>query len=315
MSADIAVAPAAPAAAAVVTEPDAPAAPAAAAAPAAPNNVPAAPASAEDMPANVAGSLSPDGTPPGAKPSDGYSKQASAGIVENTPPPSETGAAAPETTADPTKPPLPLRAKPAAAHATAQPAEPIAAADDQQAIVETPSGHLTGQALAVTRAADQALSAPAASTGIAHGIPDAPAETAFVPLAGLALEIAARAQSGKHRFEIRLDPPELGRIDVRLDVDRHGQVTSRLVVERAETLDLLRRDAAGLERALQDAGLKTGDNGLQFSLRDQGLARQDDRQAPPSMARVFIPDSDAAAAETITYGRTPGTGGGLDIRV
>jgi flagellar hook-length control protein FliK len=73
--------------------------------------------------------------------------------------------------------------------------------------------------------------------------------------------------AGKNRFEIRLDPPELGRIEVRLDVDRDGNVTSRLTVERVETLDLLRRDAAGLERALQDGGLKTTDNGLQFSLR------------------------------------------------
>jgi hypothetical protein len=29
--------------------------------------------------------------------------------------------------------------------------------------------------------------------------------------------------------------------------------TSRLTVDRADTYDLLRRDAAGLERALQDA--------------------------------------------------------------
>src|SRR5262249_58012007 len=48
-----------------------------------------------------------------------------------------------------------------------------------------------------------------------------------VPIAGLALQIAARAQAGNNRFEIRLDPPELGRIDVRLGVDREGRVSSR----------------------------------------------------------------------------------------
>ena len=90
-----------------------------------------------------------------------------------------------------------------------------------------------------------------------------------VPVNALAVEIAANAQIGRSRFEIRLDPPELGRIDVRLDVDRQGQVTSHLIVEKSATLDLLRRDAQQLERALQDAGLKTSDNGLQFSLRDQ----------------------------------------------
>ena len=54
------------------------------------------------------------------------------------------------------------------------------------------------------------------------------------------MTIAAQAQSGKSRFEIRLDPPELGRIDVQLNVDSSGNVSSRLVVERPETLDLLR---------------------------------------------------------------------------
>ena len=104
--------------------------------------------------------------------------------------------------------------------------------------------------------------------------PQSGPQSGIVPIAGLAIEIAGKALAGKNRFEIRLDPPELGRIDVRLDVDRDGNVTSRLTVERADTYDLLRRDAAGLERALQDAGLKTADNGLQFSLRDQSANQQ-----------------------------------------
>src|SRR5262249_22734419 len=100
---------------------------------------------------------------------------------------------------------------------------------------------------------------------------------AAVPIAGLAVQIASRAPDGNKRFDIRLDPPELGRIDVRLDVDQGGKVTSRLIVERADTLDLLRRDAPQLERALQHAGLNT-DGGLQFSLRDQSFAGRDQSQ-------------------------------------
>lgn len=140
--------------------------------------------------------------------------------------------------------------------------------------------------------------------------------TAAVPIAGLAVEIAARAQAGGNRFEIRLDPPELGRIDVRLDVDRSGQVTSRLVVEKAETLDLLRRDAAELERALQQAGLKTAENGMQFSLRDQSFAGRDGGPAAGS-ATVIVPDSELGPAEILaaSYGRVLRPGGGIDIRV
>jgi len=137
-----------------------------------------------------------------------------------------------------------------------------------------------------------------------------------VPLSGLAVDIAGKALAGKNRFEIRLDPPELGRIEVRLDVDRDGNVTSRLTVDRSETLDLLRRDASGLERALQDAGLKTADNGLQFSLRDQSMNQQQTNTGSDA-ATLVVQDETPSSIDVIpqNYGRLAGQGVGLDIRV
>jgi flagellar hook-length control protein FliK len=138
-----------------------------------------------------------------------------------------------------------------------------------------------------------------------------------IPVAGLAVEIAAQSRAGKNRFEIRLDPPELGRIDVRLDMDKDGNVTSRMTVERADTLDLLRRDAQQLERALNQAGLKTADNALEFQLRDQGFANNDNkRENGRDGAQVIIPDDDAAVLDAKRgYGRLLGLGNGLDISV
>ncbi len=137
-----------------------------------------------------------------------------------------------------------------------------------------------------------------------------------VPIAGLAVEIAARAQDGNTRFEIRLDPPDLGRVDVRLDVDRHGHVTSRLMVEKAETLDLLRREAPELERALQQAGLKTSDSGMQFTLRDQSFAGGNQQHEGRS-ARLVVTDSELPVvdAATTNYGRNLRLGSGVDIRI
>jgi flagellar hook-length control protein FliK len=155
----------------------------------------------------------------------------------------------------------------------------------------------------------------AAATAASAGANPNAAQGVGVPVAALAVEIATQAFAGKHRFEIRLDPPELGRIDVRLDVDRDGNVTSRLVVDRSDTLDLLKRDAAQLERALQQAGLKMSDNALEFSLRQQTYARDD---APaPTAGLLMVPDDDPAPVEALRqgYGRLLGLGGGLDIRV
>jgi flagellar hook-length control protein FliK len=166
---------------------------------------------------------------------------------------------------------------------------------------------------AVLLANDRAAAAAVAQSASASGNQNL--EPA-IPIAGLAVEIAARAQAGQSRFEIRLDPPELGRIDVRLDIDRSGQVTSRLIVDRPETLDQLRRDSAGLERALQDAGLKTAQNGLQFSLRDQGFAGRDHNSPSSDAARLVVPDPDLAPVEipANAYARMVRTGG-IDIRV
>jgi hypothetical protein len=144
------------------------------------------------------------------------------------------------------------------------------------------------------------------------------ATNAPVPLSGLAVEIAVSARSGKSRFEIRLDPADLGRIDVRVDVDRNGQVTSHLRVEKPETLSMLRQDAPQLQRALDDAGLKTGNGGLQFSLRDQSSSGQNNgNETGRNAQRLVISNEDtipAAVAER-TYGRVLGSSSGVDIRV
>ena len=163
----------------------------------------------------------------------------------------------------------------------------------------------------LTFTAVHSASASAAASPSNQAVPVANA----VPVAGLAIEIATQARSGGRRFEIRLDPPELGRIDVRLEVDRQGNVTSHLRVDRVETLDMLRRDAASLERALQDAGLKTSDNALNFSLRDQSMQQQSAHQGPRDGARYVVADDatlpDTAAQPAAWASRL----GGIDIRI
>jgi flagellar hook-length control protein FliK len=237
------------------------------------------------------------------------------------PAPTDDGAKPPAPTDDGAKPQSPVndanKPAPTAAKGDGPPPQHHAASTDVLP-ASTPDGNA---AAAASKAAssNQPVTPPtpvaqAAATPAANQT--AAAQPAAVPLAGVAIEIAGRAIAGKNRFEIRLDPPELGRIDVRLDVDRNGHVTSHLTVDRPETLNLLRQDSAGLERALQDAGLKTSDNGLQFSLRDQTMG-QDQPQAPNPRALQVVVDDDSLTSTTAIpqRSRIAGMGGGLDIRV
>lgn len=150
--------------------------------------------------------------------------------------------------------------------------------------------------------------------------PAASAQAASVPVPvnGLAVDIATRAAAGNTSFQIRLDPAELGRIDVRLDVDKHGRVTSHLTVDQPATLDMLRRDAPQLQRALEDAGLKTGDGGLQFSLRDQSpQGGQGDSGQGRQSHRLIVSEEISATPQVAgaSYGRASGASSGVDISI
>ena len=85
----------------------------------------------------------------------------------------------------------------------------------------------------------------------------------------LAIRIQKAVQAGQDRISLRLHPAELGRIDVQLDIAEDGRLRAAILAERSEALDLLQRDVRLLERALQDAGLKTDPGGFTFDLREQ----------------------------------------------
>ena len=200
---------------------------------------------------------------------------------------------------------------PAATHHASTEVPPPVATDAQAAAPKTFDGLVQQAALpSQPQDASQASAAPTAPAPLA-------AQPPAVPLAGVAVQIAGMALAGKNRFDIRLDPPELGRIEVRLDVDRNGNTSARLIADRADTLDLLRRDASGLERALQDAGLKTADNGLQFSLRDQTMGREQSNTPMPRAAQIVVNDIALPAIDATqrNYSRLAGLRGGIDIRV
>ncbi len=161
-----------------------------------------------------------------------------------------------------------------------------------------------------------AANASAASAGTAASAAANASNT--VPVAGLAVAIASRAQDGSSQFGIRLDPPELGRIEVRLGVDSDGRVTSHITVDRADTLQLLQDQQPQLQQALDQAGLKTADNGLQFTLRDQSFAGQQNNGGngtQQNTPQLVIPDADLPTVQSAQIYNRLGLGTGVDISV
>lgn len=128
---------------------------------------------------------------------------------------------------------------------------------------ETPTPSAAGSTAA-------AATASASATGAAGGPAAQAPATPPTPLGAVPMTIGLRSLGGSSRFEIRLDPVDLGRIDVSLDIDKdRGTVTTHLVVERPETLALLQRDAGSLQQALSQAGLDPSEGGINLSLRGE----------------------------------------------
>lgn len=142
------------------------------------------------------------------------------------------------------------------------------------------------------------------------------AQPPMVPPDQVAVHIAAAARDGARNLSIQLRPAALGRIEVELSVGRDGTVKARVQAERSETLDLLQRDARGLERALEAAGLKAEAGGLSFSLKDGG--RQDRQPMPshsPSGLTLADLPSEPAIATRHAYRGMRADGRALDIEV
>lgn len=140
-----------------------------------------------------------------------------------------------------------------------------------------------------------------------------------LPASALAIQMARNLNKGVDRFEIRLDPPEMGRIDVKMEVHKDGHVSAHMMADKQDTLDLLQRDQRALQQALQNAGLDTDNSSLSFSLRDQspdGGGAFADNNGSGGTAGGINDDADAEdLAQASVYNVNIAADGGVDIRI
>ena len=94
----------------------------------------------------------------------------------------------------------------------------------------------------------------------------------------VAAHISKAAQNGNtQNMTLQLDPPELGRVEVRLEFGADNSVKANLIVEKPETYLMLQRDANALEKALQNAGLETGSDSLNYDMAESGYFSDDNK--------------------------------------
>jgi flagellar hook-length control protein FliK len=195
--------------------------------------------------------------------------------------------------------------------ADAQPPAPATATANAN-----PQPGVMAAALPPAHAAAPAPTPQPAAMPMPQLVPNMPAPTPNMN--GLAVDIAAKSLGGAKQFDIRLDPPELGRVEVRLSIDAAGKASAHLTADQPQTLDLLQKDASTLTRALRDAGLNVNQNGLNFSLRSQQSHAGNERQHRSSGGRAIragfaAPASLQPVAAAASSGRSGR--GLLDIKV
>lgn len=167
------------------------------------------------------------------------------------------------------------------------------------------SGGRRGIAMAIEPASPAPSAAGQANAAVASGTPAPAAPAAPVPgvdpasaavSASRQIAAAAIADPQADRIELRLDPPELGRVEIRLEFADDG-LRAIVAAERGSTADLLRRHGDVLTQHLREAGfgdvdLGFGNFGGDGRTKDQaqgiylpaprpGGAEEDARHEPP----------------------------------
>ena len=112
-------------------------------------------------------------------------------------------------------------------------------------------------------------------------------------------------------IEIKLSPEELGRVKLSMAPGEAGAMTIQLTVERAETLELLRRFADLLAGDLRDAGY----SGLQFSFNREGEGDPSTQDAEDMRRAGHGKSDDDTPPLTRTQEGHGPSGSGVDLRL
>ncbi len=141
--------------------------------------------------------------------------------------------------------------------------------------------------------------------------------TASTPVAEqVVFHVKTAVSTGNSKISIQLDPESLGKLEIKLDVDASGKTTAVVTADNKQTLDMLQRDARGLERALADAGLKTDAGSLSFNLRGgQQEQNPQNAYATQNSYQKIGPEDELPPEAVLSRSYAVELADGLDIRI
>lgn len=170
-----------------------------------------------------------------------------------------------------------------------------------------------GETLLVQRGADQSVESGSHLTGTGERpTPVATAKAAAArpafnlpagrPAEQVSVQIQNGLRNGSDRIQIKLTPASLGTVEVKLELGPDKTVQAMVSADKPETLDMLERDARVLQKALEEAGLRTNSDSLSFSQRDSGNSAnaQGEGDSRTASGEAGDADADSSAENTDT---------------
>lgn len=82
------------------------------------------------------------------------------------------------------------------------------------------------------------------------------------------VNITKSAVKGVDKIQIQLNPEDLGSIEVKMQIGKDGKLQAHIISGRPETMDVLQKEIASLEKAFSDAGFQMDEGSLSFSFRE-----------------------------------------------
>lgn len=83
----------------------------------------------------------------------------------------------------------------------------------------------------------------------------------------------------ENTIELKLEPETLGKLSIRLGFNHDGKANLVVIADRQDTIDLLKKDSAGLEKILSENGIKADAGSMSFNLKEQNQQQQQQQWA------------------------------------